>query len=81
VAVYKIVTALEPALPEEEIQKFVPFTQYQFRVLKTVDCFMSLCRRYLDKAQTLLFCNSTIQRYKGNVGCCLFQNTRLGDLQ
>jgi len=38
---------------------------------------MSLRRRYLDKAGTLLFRNSTMQRYKGNVGCCLFQNTRI----
>jgi len=79
-AVYEILTALlalEPALPEEEIQKHVRSTQYQFRVFKNVDCFMSLRRRYLDKAVTLLFRNSTMQRYKGNVGCCLLQNTRI----
>jgi len=61
VAVYAIPTALEPALPEEEIQKHVHSMQYQFRVFKNVDCFMSLLRRYLDKAGTLLFRNSTMQ--------------------
>jgi len=75
VAVYEILTALEPALPEEEIQKHVRSTQYQFQVFKNVDCFVSLRRRYLDKAVTLLFRNSTMQRYKENVDCCLFQNT------
>jgi len=77
VAVYEILTSLEPALPEEEIQKHMRSMQYQFRVFKNVDCFMSLRRLYLDKATTLLFRNSTMQRYKGNVGCCLFQNTRI----
>jgi len=77
VAVYELLTALEPALPEEEIQKHVRSTQYQFRMFKNVDCFMSLRRRYLGKAVTLLFRNSTIQRYKGNVGCCLFKNTHI----
>jgi len=48
--------------------------------VKNVDCFMSLRRCYLDKAVTLLFRNSTMKRYKGNVGCCLFQNTRIRDL-
>jgi len=43
---------LTPALPEKEIQKQVHWTQYQFRVFKKVDCFMSLRRRYLDKAVT-----------------------------
>jgi len=81
VAVYEIPTALEPTLPEEEIQKQVLSTQYKFRVFKSVDCFMSLRRRYLDKAVTLLLRDSTMQRYKGNVGCCLFQNTRVKDLQ
>jgi len=61
-AVYEILTALEPALPEEEIQKHVHWTQYQFRVFKNMDCFMSLRRRYLDKAVTLLFRNSIMQR-------------------
>jgi len=77
VAVYEILTALEPALPEEEIQKHVRSTQYQLRVLKNVDCFMSLRRCYLDKAVTLLFRDNTMQRYKVNAGCCLFQNTRI----
>ena len=67
VAVYEILIALEPALPEEEIQKHVRSTQYQFLVFKNVGCFMLLRRRYLDKAVTLLFRNSTVQRYKGNV--------------
>jgi len=81
VAVYEILTALEPALPEGEIQKHMRSTHYQFRVFKNVDCFISLRRCYLDKAVALLFRNSTMQRYKGNVGCCLFQNTRIRDLQ
>ena len=57
-------TASEPALPGEKIQKQVRSTQYQFRVFKNVDCFMSLRRCYLDKAVTLLFRlrNSTMQR-------------------
>jgi len=49
-AVYEIPTALEPALPEEEIQKHVRSAQYQFRVFKNVDCFMSLRRRYFHNA-------------------------------
>jgi len=80
-AVYEILTALEPALPEDEIPKHVRSTQYQFRAFKNVDCFMSLRRCYLDKAVTLLFRNSTMQHCKGNVGCCLFQNTRIRDLR
>ena len=62
VAVYEILTALEPALPEVEIQKQVRSTQYQFRVFENVECFMSLRRRHLDKAGMLLFRNSTVQR-------------------
>jgi len=58
VAVYEILTVLEPALPEEEIEKHVRSTQYQFRVFKNMDCFMSLRRCYLDKAVTLLFRNT-----------------------
>jgi len=42
-----------------------------------VVCFMSLCRCYLDKVATLLFRDSNMQRYKGNVDCCLFQNTHI----
>jgi len=80
VAVHEILTALEPALPEEEIQKHVRSTQYQFRVFKNVDCFMSQWWRYLDKAVTL-FRNSTMQCYKGNLGCCLFQNIYIRELQ
>jgi len=57
VAVYEILISLEPALSEEEIQKHVRSTQYQFRVFKNVDCFMSLRRRYLDTAVMLLFRN------------------------
>jgi len=60
-AVYEILTALEPALPEEEIQKHVRSTQYQYRMFKNVDCFMSLRRRHLDKAGRLLFCNTVVQ--------------------
>jgi len=48
--VYEVPTALESALPEEEIQKHVRLMQYQFRVFKNMDSFMSLRRRYLDKA-------------------------------
>jgi len=62
VAVYEILTGLEPALPEEEIQKHVRSTQYQFQVFNNVDCFMSLRRRHLHKAVTLLLRNSTMQR-------------------
>jgi len=80
-AVYEIPTALEPAMPEEEIQKHVHSTQYQFQMFKNVDCFMSLRKGYLDKAITLLFRNSTMQRYKENVGFCLFQNSCITDLQ
>jgi len=61
-AVYEIVTALELALPAVEILKHVCSTQYLFQVFKSVDCFMSLRRRYLDKTVTLLFRNSTMQR-------------------
>jgi len=63
VAVYEILTALEPALPEEEIPKQVRSAQYQLRVFKNGDCFMSLRSRHLDKAGTLLFRlrNSTMQ--------------------
>jgi len=57
-AVYEILTALQPALPEAEIQKHVRSTQYQFRVFKNMDCFMSLRRCYLDKAVMLLFRNT-----------------------
>jgi len=52
VAVYELLTVLltlELALQEEEILK-------HFKVFKNVNCFMSLRRRYLDKAWTLLFC-------------------------
>jgi len=45
----------EPALSEEKIQKQVRSTQYQFRVFKNVDCFMSLRRRHLDKTVTWWF--------------------------
>jgi len=55
VAVYEILTTLEPPLPDQEIQKQVRSTIYYFRVFKNVDCFMSLRRCYLDKAVTLLF--------------------------
>jgi len=64
-AVYELLTALlalELALPEEEIPKHVRSTQYQFEVFTNVNCFMSLCRCQLDKAGTVLFCNSTMQR-------------------
>jgi len=63
VAVYELLTALfalELALPEKEIQKHVRSTQYQVKVFKNVNCFMSLHRRHLDKAGTL-FRNSTMQ--------------------
>ena len=63
--VYKLLTALlalELALPEEETLKHVHLMQYQFRVFKNVECFMSLRRRSLDKTGMLLFCNSTMQR-------------------
>jgi len=65
VTVYELLTALlalELALPEEEITKHVRLTQYYFEVFKNVNCFMSLRRRYLDKAGTLLFRNNIMQR-------------------
>ena len=65
VEVYELLTALlavELALPEEEIPKHMRSTQYQFKVFKNVKCFMSSCRNHLDKAETLLFHNSTMQR-------------------
>jgi len=65
VAVYELLTALvalELALAEEEILKHVRSTQYQFKVFKNVNCFMSLCRCHLDKAGTLLFRNNTMKR-------------------
>jgi len=37
-------------------KKFRNMTQYQFKVFKNVNCYMSLRRRHLDKAGTLLFC-------------------------
>ena len=80
-AVYEILTALELALLEEETQKHVRSIQDQFRVFKNVDCFLSLRRRCFFKAVTLLFRNSTMQRYKRNVGCCLFRNSCIRDLQ
>jgi len=64
VAVYVLLTALlalELPLPKEEIPKHVDLTQYQFKVFKNVNCFMSLHRRNLDKVGMLLFCNSTMQ--------------------
>jgi len=64
VAVYELLTAflaLELALPEEEIPKHVRSTQYYFEVFKNVNCFISLRRRHLDKAGTLLFRNITMQ--------------------
>jgi len=64
-AVYELLTALlalELALLDEEIQKHMRLTQYQFKGFKNMNCFMSLRRCHLDKARTLLFCNSTMQR-------------------
>jgi len=61
-AVYKIPTALKLALPEEDIQKHMRSTQYQFKLFKNINCFVSLPRHYLDKAVTLLFHNSTMER-------------------
>jgi len=81
VAVYEILTALELALLEEEIEKHMCSMQYQFQVFKNVDSFVSLCRCYFDKSVTLLFHNSTMQCNKGNVGCCLLQNSHIRDLQ
>jgi len=65
VAVYELLTALlafELALPEVEIPKHVRLKQYQFIVFKNVNCSLSLRRRHLDKAEMLLFRNSTMQR-------------------
>jgi len=70
VAVYEILTAPKPALPEEIIPKHMRSTQYLFEVFKDVECFLLLRRRHLDKAGTLLFHSSTMQRYKGNAVAC-----------
>jgi len=51
VAVYELLTALlgsELPLLEEEITEHVHSTQYQFKVFKNVNCFMSLHRHHLD---------------------------------
>jgi len=45
--------SIRAGIAEEEIQKHMRLTQYQFWVFKNVDCFMSLRRCYLDKAVTL----------------------------
>jgi len=71
-AVYELLTALlalEFVLLEEEIPIHVRSTQYQFIVLKNVSCFMSLRRRHLDKAVTLLFRNSRLICNVVIVGC------------
>jgi len=54
VAVYEVLTALEPALPKREIQKHVRLTQYQFQMFKNVDCFTSLRRCYLDSSNVVV---------------------------
>ena len=59
VAVYEILTALEPALPEEEIQKRV-FDAISISNVKKRGLFMSLRRRHLDKAGRLLFHNTVV---------------------
>jgi len=49
-AVYELLTALlalELALPEEDFPKHLHLMQYQFKVFKHVNCFMSLHRRHL----------------------------------
>jgi len=64
VAAYELVTALlalELALPKE-IAKHMRSMQYQFKVFKNMNCFMSLHRLHLEKVGTLLFRNSTMQR-------------------
>jgi len=66
-AVYKLLTALlalELALAEYKISKYVHLMQYQFRLFKNIHCFMSFCKHCLDKAMMLLFCNSLIQHQK-----------------
>jgi len=47
--VYELLTALlvlELALSEKENPKYVGSLQYQFRVFKNVDCFISVHRGY-----------------------------------
>jgi len=64
VAVYELLTAflaLELALPKEEIPKHMRSAQYQFKVFKNMNCFISLRSGHLHKAGTL-FRNSTMQR-------------------
>jgi len=62
VPAFAVLLALELALPQAEIQKHVRSAQYQFKVFKNVNCFMSLRSRHSDKAAMLLFRNSAIQR-------------------
>jgi len=76
-----VLLALELLLPEEEILKYMRSMQYQFKVFKNVNCFVSLHRRHLDKAGTLFFRNSIMQHWKANAGCSLFQTTHIRDLQ
>jgi len=61
---YELLTALlalDLALPEEEIVKHMRLMQYQLKVFKNVNCFMSLRRHHLDKAGMLLFHDSAMQ--------------------
>ena len=44
-SVRAVFACMELALPEEEIPKHVPSMQYQVKVFKNVNCFMSLRRR------------------------------------
>ena len=49
--------------------------------VQTSRLFHVIVQVLFDRAVTLLFCYSIVQRYKGNVGCWLFQNSRITDLQ
>jgi len=61
VAVYEILTEIEPALPEGEIQKHVSSTQNQFRVFKNVDFFhvaaQALFRQGSNVCFVMVLCN------------------------
>jgi len=72
--------ALELALPEEDIPKHVLRHNINLECSKTsIVLFKSLRMRYLDKAATLLFRNSTATLERKC--CCLFQITRIRYLQ
>jgi len=81
VAVCEILTALRAGTARGGNSETRAFDAMSILSVQKCGCFISLRRCYFDKAVTLLFHNSAMQRYKGNVGCCLFQNSHIRDLQ